>query len=261
MRKLLRFQLKRQLPLTLFFGLLAAALSVGAVLLYDEGTLQAFSEARAAAPFLFAMLGVQGSATLTEHLSSLLYGFLLPILGSLYAIALSSRLVADKVETGEMSYYLALPVRRSGFALTQFMALVLGLLALAVFAVLAGTAAGEVFAAGRLHLAWYLELNAGLFLAWTMAGGLAFLVSCAVDELRRASRLSAFVLVLFFCLSLAARPREMPGFLRYLSFWSLFDYAGLALGRLEVWNLLMPLVTAIFVLAGLRVFSTRELPL
>ena len=261
MMKLYRFEMKRLLPMTLLYALVMVLLTLGGLLLFSELSVQAISEARAKAPFLFQALGMHGNATLTQHLSSLLYGFLLPLAGGLYAVFLSSRLVADKVETGELAYYLALSIGRSGFILSQCLAMLTGLLSLTALVTLGGAVACALLAPGRLMLDSYLWLNLGLWLTLSMTGGLGLLLGCHADERRRASRSTLLICALFGLLCMVGRPHQMPYFTQFLSFYSLFDHAGLAQGRPDFRALLMPAVTAVFMLYGLRAFSRRELPL
>lgn len=261
MMKIFRFELRRLLPMTLLFALMTLLMSAGAALLFSEANVQALSEARAKAPFFFQALGLQGSATLTQHLSSLLYGFLLPLLGGLYAIFLSSRLIADKVETGEMAYYLSLPIGRMGYALTQCLVLLTGLFMLTALLLLGGVAACAFLAPGRLQTGPYFLLNLGLWLALSMTGGLAMLINFRADERRNANRAALLISAFFGLLCLLGRPHQMPYYAQFLSFYSLYDFAGLAQGRLDFRGLLMPVVTLVFMLASLHVFSNRELPL
>lgn len=261
MMKLFRFELKRHLPMTLLFALMMQMLTVGAVLLYSDANVQALSEARAKAPFFFQTLGLYGGEGLTLHLSFLLYGFLLPLLGGLYAIFLSSHLVADKVETGEMAYYLALPFGRVSFALTQCLTLLTGLFILTVLLTLGGAVACAILAPRRLQMSFYLWLNLGFLLMLSMTGGLAMLISLRSDERRHANRAALLLGALFGLLCMLDRPQQMPYYTQYLSFYSLFDFAGLAKGWLDYRVPLMPAVTLAFMLFGLRTFSRRELPL
>lgn len=261
MMKIYRFEIKRLLPMSLFFTFMMLLLTAGAAMLFSEANVQALSEARAKAPFFFQALGLQGSATLTQHLSSLLYGFLLPLLGGLYVIFLSSRLVADKVETGEMAYYLALPIGRVGFALTQCLVLLTSLIILTALHSLGGVVACTLLAPGRLQIGPYLWLNLGFWLTMSMTGGLAMLINFRADERRHANRAALLLGAFFGMLCMLGRPHQMPDYTQFMSFYSLFDFAGLAQGRLDFRGLLMPVVTLAFMLAGLRVFSKRELPL
>jgi ABC-type transport system involved in multi-copper enzyme maturation permease subunit len=261
MMKIYRFEIRRLLPMTLLFTLMMMLLTAGATLLFSEANVQALSEARAKASFFFQALGLQGSATLTQHLSSLLYGLLLPLLGGLYAVFQSSRLVADKVETGEMAYYLALPVGRVGIALTHCLVLLTGLFILTVLHSLGGIAACALLAPGRLQIGPYLWLNLGLWLTLSMTGGLAMLINFRADERRHANRAALLICAFFGLLCMLGRPHQMPYYAQFLSFYSLYDFAGLAQGRLDFRGLLMPVVALAFMLAGLRVFSKRELPL
>jgi hypothetical protein len=262
MMKIYRFEIRRLLPMTLLFALMMMLLTVGAVLLFNESNVvQALNEVRAKIPFFFQTLGLYGSEALTLHLSFLLYGFLLPLLGGLYAIFLSSRLVADKVETGELAYYLALPIGRMGLALTQCLVLLTGLFILTVLHSLCGVAACALLAPGRLQIGPYLWLNLGFWLTLSMTGGLAMLINFRADERRHANRAALLIAAFFGLLCMIGRPHQMPYYAQFLSFYSLYDFAGLAQGRLDFRGLLMPVVALAFVLAGLRVFSKRELPL
>ncbi len=261
MKTLLGFHLRRQLPLVIVAALLMAGLHLGAALLYDEGTVEAFSQARGQAPYLFSALGVLGSATLTQHLSSLLYGFLLPLMGGLVAAAIASRLIAGKLETGEMSHYLALPVRRGSLALTLWAVLMLSMVGLSILSAALGIAVSQLLRPTQLQIGWFLWLNLGLWLVYVLTGGLCFLLSCLSETQRSASRRAVLFFLFLLLLALLARPREMPAFLKYLSPYSAFDHAGLAVGRLAPEGLLMPLIGLLLSLAGLRAFTARELSL
>lgn len=260
-RMLFTFQFKKQLGITMLFAVLAALFSAGAVLLYEERHILSLSDVRAQSPALFAALGVGGSASLLQHLGALLYGFLLPLMGTLLAAVLAARLMAAQVQTGEMAYWLALPQRRITHVLTQW---TVQLACLAVFTVLPALVAAVVALAlkpGELQVLWFALLNLGLFLLCATAGGLAMMISCGQDEGRRARRLALLACGLFLLVGLAGRMRGAPAFVRYLSYYTLFDVPALSAGRVEGTLIILPGLAALFTLAGAQWFSGRDLPL
>ncbi len=255
------YQLKKQLPWLLLWCLAALLLSAGAVSIYDAYTIEQLSNARAQSPFLFAAMGIFGSATLSNHLASLLYGLVLPVLGSALAIRLAARMTAGKLETGEMAYYLALPLRRSAIGLVQAVVVASGLLLFVLAATAGGVAAAAWLKPGELNMAWYLYMNAGLFLMLCMSAGLALAVALGSDEAAHARRIAGMLFLLFFVLHALSRPGQMPGWLAYLSWYSLYDPQALSTGRLSPVQLLMVPVAQLFLAIGLRRFASRNLPL
>jgi len=260
-RVLFSFQLKKQLGITLLFAAAASLLSAGAVLLYEEQHVLALADARAQSPALFAALGVGGSASLLQHLGALLYGFMLPVLGTVLGAVLAARLMAAQVETGEMAYWLALPQRRAAHALSQWGVLMACLAIFTVVPALVAAVAAMVFKPGALQVPWFAQLNLGLLGLYLASGSLGMMLSCGMDERRRARRLALLLSGLLLVIGLAGRVREVPGFVRWLSFYSLFDVPALTAGRMEGMLLILPGLAAVFLLAGMRWFSGRDLPL
>lgn len=261
MARLWAFQVKKQLPWLLMWCLAALLLCAGAVSIYDDYTVEQLSNARAQGTFLFSAMGILGSATLSNHLASLLYGLLLPVLGSALAICLSARMTAGKLETGEMAYYLALPLRRSTVALVQAAVVGAGLLLFVLSAVAGGVAAAAWLKPGELSIVWFFWMNAGLFLMLCMSAGLALAVSLGSDEAARARRLAGLLFLVLFVVYAISRPGQMPAWLRYFSWYSLYDPQALSTGRLSPAYLLMLPVSLLLLLIGLRRFASRNLPL
>lgn len=260
-RMLFAFQLRKQLTITLLFSALASLLSVGAVLLYEEQHILALADARAQSPAVFTLFGVGGSASLLAHLGALLHGFLLPALGTVLAALLAARLMAAQVATGEMTYWLAMPRRRGTHVLTQWAVLLACMAIFTVIPALAAAVAALVLQPGALQPLWLAQLHLGLFLLYAAIGSLCLMLSCGMDEGRRARRAGLLLCGLLLVIGLVSRLREVPGFVRYLSFYSLFDVPALTAGRPEAALLVLPALAVLFLLVGMRWFSGRDLPL
>lgn len=258
MRRVLAFQFKKLLLPAVLLAVLFALLNAGAVYLFDEETVSAISEARGKNPLVFSALGIGGSATLGSHLASLLYGLLLPLLGGLYAVRLSSALIADKLETGEVCYWLSLPISRARFVLGQWALLA----ALLLLPPLGGYVGGVVAAFilrpdAALHPVWHALLNAGLY-AWTvLAGTLGLLISSGEHARKRAHRISVLLFLLFVAVGAAGATVGVPKAVGWLSPWRFFTPQALAVGRVPAQLLVLPAIT--LVLLGLSAFRFSKI--
>lgn len=261
MPRLFAFQMKKRLFFSLLGGLLMGLFCAASLLVYDEHSIAQLTELRAAAPFPSALLGLSGSANLVDHLRSLCYGFLLPLLGFAFVIAIARRLIAGQVETGEMAYYLALPLRRSTLVLLQALVLFCCTLLMVLAQAAVCALAAFLLKRGELNLPWFLWLNLGLLVQLLLTGGIALMFSCTHDEARPAGRAAWLLALFFFLISLLSRPQQMPGFLRYAGLYSLVDLQALSTGRPDLLSVAPLLFALLCLLFGIRRFSRRDLAL
>jgi len=216
------FELKSLLRRLL--GLLVFALVMGllGVWLYQpemQAQLRLFSEEL---PLLTRLLGYGGSANLPVHLMGLQSGFLLPVIFTLSAHALSLRLIARPLGDGRMAQRLAAPHRRAAVLMTLFWLLALEAL-LICLAVLLGQAAGVfIFLGGQADFPALIRLALGLMLsALPVAGGMTW-VAAASPGPASARRLGGFLGLLFVGFMMASRLTGWPRWLGYLTPFSLF---------------------------------------
>ena len=261
MRSLFSFQLKKQMRLTLFFGLLMAALSVTLIILYDDESGRILDELRAQAPGLFDALRIHGSVGLMDHLISLLYGFFMPTIGSLLAVILSSRLLPAQIETGELTYYLTLPVRRYKLILVKTAVVIICLVTVLFINMLATVLTALLIKPQIFNLNWFFILSLGTFLLWMMSAGIAMMIACSAHEQRRSTRLSLLLYFSLYSISMIGQIRSFPNFLKYFSIYSLWNTKALSTGRILVSSFMMPFIGVIFLLIGIYQFSKRDLPL
>lgn len=260
-KELFAFQLKRQLPLALRMGLLMALLSLGAVLSYTEANTAALSETRAGMPGLFAAFGVGGSASLLDHVASLLHGFLFPLLGSWLAARLAARLLPALVESGELSHYLSLPIRRESFVLGQGTVLFCALLTACLAMTLGTLIAAFALRRGEVNIVWLLSLSLGQLCVWLLAGGAAMLAASGRNVKKGTALRSLLLPAAFFAVAMAGAVPDAPGWLSRLTPYSLFQPQNLARGRMAAEPLVLPLIGLICLLIGMKRFARRDLPL
>ncbi|NLC33347.1 MAG: ABC transporter permease subunit, partial [Clostridiales bacterium] len=242
MRTLFFFQLKKQLRLALLFGLLMAIFSVTVVFLFDDESGRVLDELRAQAPGIFEAFRIYGSLGLLDYMISLLYGFLIPALGSLLAVIVSSRLLPAQIQTGELTYYLALPVSRYRLVLVKA-AVVAACLVIALFINSGVTVLAVMLMKPQaFNLSWFFVLSIGTLFLFLMSTGIAMMIACLAQERQRSNRLSLLVYFSLFILSMIGQVKAFPGFLKYLSIYSLWNTQALLTGRILKSSLLMPLI-------------------
>lgn len=254
------FQVKKLLWPAIVLAALFAALHAGAVYLFDEATIETLTEARAQGPALFSALGVAGSATLSGHLASLLYGFLLPLIGGLYAVRLTANLIADKVETGEISYWMSLPHSRARYVWRQALVLLI-LTAIPPLGGLLGGVAGTLVlkADTPLNLAGYGLLVLGLYLWMVLSGAIGFVFSAGSASRARAARVGTIVFLLLFALGIAGMATGVPNWVRWLSPRWLYAPQELARGVMPARTGALPALAVLLTLLAVWRFSTRDL--
>lgn len=261
MRSLFIFQLKKQMRLTLSFGFLMAVISVMLIFLYDESSGRVLDELRAQAPGLFDAFRIHGSVGLLDYMISSLYGFLMPAIGSWLAAILASRLIPRQIETGEMTFYLALPVRRYKLVLVKVL-VILACLLITLFMNLTATVLAALLIKPQIfNINWFFGLSMGIFFLWMMSAGMTMMIACSAYEQRSSIRKSLLMYFSLFILSMIGQVRSFPDFLKYLSIYSLWNTQALSTGRILVSSLVMPLTGTIFLLIGIYQFSKRDLPL
>ena len=260
-RELFLFQFKKLIRGSVAWGIIMALFSLGAILSFNENSAAALSEARAQVPELFSALKVGGSATLLDHLASLLYGLILPAAGAVMSVRLAERLFPEMIETGVMSFYLSLPMRRGAFALTQGAVLLSCLILSQLTGVLGTIIAAAILKPGELNLLWFLILNLGQLCLWALSAGIALMFACMSDDRRGASSRAALLIGLFYAVAMVGGIYGLPRLISWFSPYSLLDVQSLSKGRFALETLGSPAIGMLCFLIGIRQFNGRDLPL
>ncbi|KKB73669.1 MULTISPECIES: ABC transporter permease subunit [Bacillus] len=206
-----------------------------------------------------------GLGSLEDFMSGEYYGLIFIIILSIFAVMLSTKLLAKLVDQGAMAYILSAPTTRAKVAFTQAAVLTTGLFIIMAVTTIAGLA-GYVWMIGDeydFHVSRFLFINLLGFLLFFAVSGISFFISAASNDEKKALSLSGMITFLFFSLDLIGKLSEKTEWLRNLSIFSLFrpgDIAGDSAETLKAALILSVIGLAAF-LTGILIFKKRDLPL
>jgi ABC-2 type transport system permease protein len=216
-------------------------------------------------PGLMKAFGIEpGVQRLAEFLASKYYTFMFLILLMVYSVMTPVQLVSRLVDRGTMAFLLSASVSRGRVAFTQAAVFLAGLFVICLFTYLGGVTGDRWFLEKPElnHEAFFL-LNLAGFLLFAVLGGISFVISCLMDDEKKAMALSSLIAVLFFALDLAGKLGDKLEWMRRLSLFSLFEPMKLVkegdLG-LAVSGGLAAAALVLFT-AGVLIFRSRDLTL
>lgn len=216
----------------LFILAAVMALYIGIIIYMYEPEMMALLDSYVdAMPEMMAAVGMTAGATdLLGFMISYLYGFILLVFPMIFCILRADRLLARYTTSGAMSYLLAAPVSRRCIVVTQIAALTSGTLLLVLFATTLEIGVAEYFFPGELDIPDLLAVNVGLLCLQLFIASLCFFFSAACSDSKLSLGLSASISTLAFILQMLANTSDKAADLKYATFFTLFDPAGLAAG-------------------------------
>lgn len=209
--------------------------------------------------------GLSGFGSADAFISGEYYGLILVLILAIVSVQLSTQLMARLIDRGSMAYLLSTPTTRVRVATTQACVLVSGLLIILGATTLAGFA-GKAWMLGD-HYAFdggrFALLNAAAFLMFFAVAGIAFLVSAASNDEKKALGLSGTIVFGFYSLDLLGKLSDSIDWMRDLSIFSLYRPSDIVGGG-DFPALGFALLAAIGLAAfgvAVAVFKRRDLPL
>ena len=156
-------EIKGSFKILLIFAGMLTMYIVMIVSMYDPELSDALKQFEELMPELMSAVGMTGAnETLTDFMSSYLYGMILLVFPMVYTVIWANGLIAKYVDRGSMAQLLAAPVKRSKIAVTQLTALISGIAALIFYCTVLEYGAAQMMFPGELSLTVLLRLNAGL---------------------------------------------------------------------------------------------------
>lgn len=213
-----------------------------------EGMLKAFG---------FDKLGGE----LTSYLSSYLYGFIMLIFPTIYAVIVSNNLIAKHVDRGSMAYLLTTPNTRVKIATTQAIYVVTSTALIFIFNVGIGIIMAESMFKGHLDIGKFISLNIVTYLTIITVSSLAFLFSCIFNEARLSLSLSSGISIVFIVFRMISGISENIEWVKYLSIYSLVNIDEILANNsysLTVSLILLVISVAIYSLA-INIFNRKSL--
>ncbi len=199
--------------------------------MYDPALGSALVEFSKVMPELMAMVGMNPASTsLLSHMAAYLYGFVMLLFPMAFAILCANKLIAKHVENGSMAYLLAAPVRRSTVVLTQLAVQATNIGIMVVYATVLSLTECQLLFPGGLEIGRFLLMNVGVLALHLFIGSLCFACACVFNESKIGLSLGAGVPALCFILQMAAQAGDKYSFLKYASFFTLYQPQAIALG-------------------------------
>lgn len=215
---LFRRNLRENYKLLLIFIVVLMLYAAMVITMFDPALGQSLDMMADNMQGVFSAFGMDGSGntiTMEAFLANYLYGFLMIILPLVFIVILTARLVARHVTRGSMCYILSAPHSRGKVIRTQVIFLIL--LVTAMVAAVCGLCilvSYRMFP-GAMHVKAFLLLNAGLLGLLLAISGLCFFFSCLFNDSRKASGVSAAIIILFLLFQMISSVGDRFSFLKY----------------------------------------------
>ncbi|QSO51672.1 ABC transporter permease subunit [Alicyclobacillus curvatus] len=205
-----------------------------------------------------------GIGQLTDYLAGEFYGLIYIIVFAIFAITISTKLVAHLVDNLSMAYLLSTPVSRVRLAVTQAATLVTGAGVIALLCTVGGILGSRWFAPhSPLDTGKFIQLNLVGFLLFVVICAYAFLFSCVSRDERASNGLSAGLTLVFYALNTVGLLATHLSWMRRLSIFSAFNPQNIVHGQAHVVLLCISLAIGSILLfaAAVAGFRRRELAL
>ncbi len=164
-----------------------------------------------------------GNGTLIGFMANSFYALMAILFPMVYSILVGNRMVAEKVDKGNMAGFLSTPVARWQLTVSDAVYFVLSLVVMWGISSLAGILAAEAFQPGALDRGVFLMLNLGVFLYHLVISSICFCSSCIFNSSRNSLIFGAGIPLYFFVVSLFIKMSDSLDFLKYVTLNTLFD--------------------------------------
>lgn len=199
------------------------------------------------------------NVSLTPFLVSYLYGMLMIIIPMIYTGICANRLVAQHTDKGSMAFLLSAPISRKRIAITQAMFLLLSNFILLFCITLFAVIYSNIKFPGLLDIHAFIELNLALFALLAFISGVAFLASVSANTTQTSLAIGLGIPLFFYLVKMAADATGYA-FLKYMTFYSLFDYKAIAVTDADFLQSFVLFLTALlFYCGGIFFFSRKQL--
>ena len=214
------------------------------------------------------LLRVLGYSLGVSHLSGFLagefYSLLYLAILAIYAIFTANKLMAHLVDNGFMGYLLATPVSRRRVACTHALALLSGVVIIAVATTAAGLLGAHWFAAhSHIPAGPFIAMNLVGMLTFTVVAAYSFLFSAVAPDERTAMGLSATLTLVFYGLRVVGDLSPRLRWAAHLSLFTVFNSQELVSGHGPVLAdaLVLCAATIALLVVAVAAFQRRQLSL
>lgn len=237
-------------------------LCVFLVVMTNVFTPQAVTDLQSAAEGTIASHILTGNGTLIGFMSNSFYALMAIVFPMVYSIMVGNRMIAERIDRGNMAGFLSTPVTRVQIAGSSAVYFILSLAVMWGISSAAGSISANAFQPDALDVDIFLTLNAGAFLYHLVISGICFCSSCIFNSSKNSLTFGAGIPLLFFVISLFIKLYDNLNFLRYLTLNTLYDTQEIISGDgYGAEFTAMALLSLCLYLTGILYFRRKDLPL
>jgi ABC-2 type transport system permease protein len=214
-------------------------------------------------PAMLQMVGSQiNNMSLNGMLATQFFQMLAVLFPMIYVIIVGNKLIADRVDRGDMAYILSTPTRRNQVTFTQALYLFGSLIVMFGLFAGAGLVAAAIFQPGVLVIKSFLVLDLGAFLLAFATSGITFASSCIYNLSKNSLALGAGLPLTFFVCNLLAMMGDNLKVFKYFTLQTLYDTNKILAGSGYARQLaILAIIGAGLYAIGMIVFREKDLPL
>lgn len=203
-----------------------------------------------------------GNGTLVSFMSNSFYALMAIVFPMVYSIMVGNRMIAEKIDKGNMAGFLSTPTTRLQITLSSAIYFILSLAVMWGVSSIVGIIAANAFQPDALDIDTFLMLNLGAFLYHLAISSICFCASCIFNTSKNSLTLGAGIPLFFFVISLFMKLSDKLDSLKYLTLNSLYDTQKIIEGTGYISGfIVMLIISACLYDIGILWFEKKDLPL
>ena len=205
---------------------------------------------------------MEGNGTLIGFMSNSFYAIMAIIFPMVYSIMVGNRMIAEKVDKGNMAGFLSTPTTRLQITVSSAVYFVLSLAIMWGISSIVGIIAANTFQPDALDIDTFLLLNLGAFLYHLVISSICFCTSCIFNSSKNSLTFGAGIPLYFFVVSLFIKLSDSLDFLKYFTLNTLYDTQKIVEGSGYAGDFVIMLIISICLYTvGIVWFQKKDLPL
>ncbi|KAF1305698.1 ABC transporter permease subunit [Enterococcus saccharolyticus] len=203
-----------------------------------------------------------GTGSLVAFMANSFYALMAIIFPMVYSIMVGNRLIAEKIDKGNMTGFLSTPTTRLQLTITSAIYFILSLIVMWSIVSIVGIVAAEQFQPDALDIEMFLKLNVGALLYHLVISGICFCASCIFNNSKNSLTFGAGIPLFFFVISMFLKLSDDLDFLKYVTLNTLFDTQRILSGDGYVTEfVIMGILALVLYTLGISWFNKKDLPL
>ncbi|MDF2908660.1 MAG: hypothetical protein K0R34_3981 [Herbinix sp.] len=205
---------------------------------------------------------LNGASTLIGFMANSFYTLMAIIFPMLYSIIVGNRLVAEKVDHGDMSGLLSTPTERITIVVTKAIYFICSLVLMWTVIYLVGIGVSQLFQQGELDADTFLLMNIGCLLYHLAISGICYFASCVFNVSKMSMALGGGISLFFYVVALVVKLSDNLDVLKYFTLNTLYDTEKIIEGSGYGLNFAtLTIIAVVLYTAGIIIFCKKDLPL